>query len=241
MNNNNDHTIEDWKFIWEKKGFNIQDITGLEDLIAIDGFNLGTGKFPMGSWSSFVNKVRSRLNIIPGDKVLEIGCGSGAFLYPLLDSGIEIYGIDYADNMIKVCQKVMGSGIFEVAQADSIPFANNLFDVIISHSVFIYFPSLEYAEKVIKEISRTLKTKGSVGILDVNDLDKKNDFIAYRKKKLGEEEYMRLYKNLNQQFYSKEWFEDMAEKYGFGCETEAQSISNYGNSEFRFNVFMKRA
>lgn len=50
-------------------------------------------------------------------------------------------------------------------------FPDNSFDYVISHSVFHYFPNLEYSDKVIKEMMRIAK-KG-IGIYYVRNEDSK--------------------------------------------------------------------
>jgi 2-polyprenyl-3-methyl-5-hydroxy-6-metoxy-1,4-benzoquinol methylase len=72
-----------WKDIWEKKGQVSLDEIDLQQLIAIDGFDTGTGEFPVDSWLSFVETIRERLNINEGQKLLEVGCGAGAFMLPM--------------------------------------------------------------------------------------------------------------------------------------------------------------
>ena len=104
-----------WKSIWEKKGANAPENIGLPELIAMDGFDSGAGRMSTGSWLSFVKHVMGKLNINKTDKVLEIGCGAGAFLFPIYSANIKVFGIDYSKSLVQICQQAMPGGVFHVA------------------------------------------------------------------------------------------------------------------------------
>lgn len=229
-----------WRKVWERKAKSISASVTLANLLAADGFDTGTGIFPVNSWLEFVSRIMRRFNLKSGDRVLEVGCGAGAFLFPLYTRGIDVYGVDYSDNQIALCRRVMKGGIFKVGEANKLPFNDGSFDVVISNSVFQYFPDLKYAEEVVTEMDRVTKSRGCIGIFDVNDIEKKEGFIKTRKEKLGEKEYERLYGDLEHMFYSRAWFRRIAMRYGFECEIEDQSIEGYLNSFFRYNVFFKK-
>ncbi len=229
-----------WKTIWEKKGKVASDDMDLTTLIAIDGFDTGAGEFPVDSWLSFVEETKEKLRLKKEQKILEVGCGAGAFLLPIYNSGMAVYGIDYSNSHIQLCTKIMKLGIFKVSEANNIPFEDEFFDAVVSNSVFQYFDDLEYAEKVVTEIARVLKKKGCAAILDLNDVAKKEKYESIRRNKLGDTEYDRLYGNLSHQFYKKEWFDNVANNFGLKCRIQEQNIKGYDNSKFRYNVFLEK-
>lgn len=230
----------DWKSIWKNKGKTSSEELSLERLIAIDGFNIGAGAFPIESWITYVEAIRSKLALQKGNTILEVGCGSGAFLFPLYEAGIKVYGIDYAPALVEIASEMMPSGIFNTSEAAQIPFEDEAFDGVVSNSVFQYFESLAYAESVMAEIFRVLKPGGRMALLDVNDASKKEASEAIRRKKLGEAEFNRMYGNLTHLFFPKAWFEKIAQQQHFTCRIEDQHISGYGNSAFRYNVFLEK-
>jgi ubiquinone/menaquinone biosynthesis C-methylase UbiE len=229
-----------WKSIWEKKGNVTADNVGLTNLIAIDGFDTGAGEFPVDSWLSFVEDTKIKLRLKKEQKILEVGCGAGAFLLPVYNSGMVVYGIDYSKSHIQLCAKIMKLGTFKVSEANNIPFEDEFFDAVVSNSVFQYFDDLEYAENVVSEIGRVLKKTGCAAILDLNDIDKKEKYESIRRKKLGDKQYDRLYENLKHQFYKKEWFDNVANNRGLKCKIQDQNINGYDNSKFRYNVFLEK-
>jgi ubiquinone/menaquinone biosynthesis C-methylase UbiE len=229
-----------WKEIWERKGDVVSDDIELKDLIAIDGFDTGAGEFSVDSWLSLVEEIKLELDINGSHRVLEVGCGAGAFLLPISISGANVYGIDYSNPHIQLCKKIMKSGIFRTSEARNIPFEDSFFDAVISNSVFQYFPNLEYAEKVVCEIARVSKKHGRVALLDINDASKKDEYELIRRSALGDDEYDRLYGSLSHQFYEKEWFERIAINLDLKCEVRDQDIVGYKNSKLRYNVFLKK-
>ena len=146
-----------WKNIWEKKGNVTAENVTLEDLIAINGFETGAGAFPVESWLQFVEEIKIELGLLDDQKLLEVGCGSGAFLFPFFNSGIIVHGIDNSGSLVNLCSRIMKGGVFKETEANTLPFNENTFDAVVSNSVFQYFPSLDYSEDVIREISRILK------------------------------------------------------------------------------------
>jgi len=230
-----------WKSIWLKKGQNISEKNNLSliDLIKADGFDSGAGDHTLESWKQFTALVIQKMGICDSNQVLDVGCGGGAFIMPIYEVGAKVFGIDYSDSLIKLAKHAMPSGEFQVAEANSIPFDSEQFDVVLSHSIFQYFPSVEYAQKVISEISRVLVKGGKAAILDINDAQKKEQFFEIRMAKIGKEQYKEKYDAYPHRFYEKKWFLDSCNDLGLKASIEDQAIEAYGNSKFRFNVYIE--
>ena len=73
--------MDEWKQIWNKDE-RINKII-LEGLIKADGFDSGAGSFTVDDWIIYTNELYDELNISQNNSIYDIGCGSGAFLYPL--------------------------------------------------------------------------------------------------------------------------------------------------------------
>jgi len=59
---------------------------------------------PLGHSTGDVEYYIERLSGVQG-KVLEIGCGSGRVMIPLLQAGISIDGLDHSDEMLNSCRR----------------------------------------------------------------------------------------------------------------------------------------
>ncbi len=224
-----------WQDIWNKRQ-RIDKIV-LEMLIRADGFDSGAGSFNVDDWIEYTSEFYTKLNIQNSDSVFEIGCGSGAFLYPLFLQGHKIGGVDYSSVLIELANKIMPQACFLQKEAKDVDEGN--YDFVISHGVFHYFNDLEYARAVIDKMIK--KANKKIAILDINDKAKEDIYHKTRMGAMSEEEYKAKYKELEHLFYDKEWFEIIAKEYGLNIRIFDQDFANYGNSKLRFNVIMEKS
>jgi demethylmenaquinone methyltransferase/2-methoxy-6-polyprenyl-1,4-benzoquinol methylase/phosphoethanolamine N-methyltransferase len=112
--------------------------------------------------------------IIPGDKVLDVGCGTGnltmtARIYAG-PSG-SVYGIDASPEMIDVARKKAkqsGSNTtFDVGLIEKLAHTDATFDVVISRLVIHHLPD-EIKRQGFAEILRVLKPGGLFYLTDFN-------------------------------------------------------------------------
>lgn len=224
-----------WQKIWNKSD-RVDDYI-LQTLIKADGFDTGAGSFTLKNWKIYTQELYNKLSVKSNESVYDIGCGSGAFLYPLYLSNIKVGGADYSSPLIDLANRVMKNCDFETREASKIDFKIK-FDHVFSHSVFHYFINYEYAEDVIKKM--LLKSTKSVGIFDINDKSKKSEYHKIRMGNMNKHEYAQKYDGLDHLFYEKRWFEEIAEKYSVNIEIFDQNFKDYSNSKLRFNVIMTK-
>jgi len=111
--------------------------------------------------------------IHPGQSVLDVGCGTGAVTIPAkLKVGNKgtAFGIDPASDMIGIArQKAKRAGLeidFRVGVIESLPFADETFDVVTSSLMMHHLPENLRVEG-LSEIWRTLKPGGSLLIAEM--------------------------------------------------------------------------
>lgn len=103
------------------------------------------------------------------DKVLDLGCGSGRHSVYLAKQGFNVYGIDIAEQGIKIAKQWLKK---ERLQANlkvgsiykKLPYKDNFFDAIISTHT-IHHARIRNIRKAIQEIERVLKPKGLIFII----------------------------------------------------------------------------
>jgi len=231
---------EKWKEVWERKGRDRRENLTLGDLIAMDGFDKGAGKMSEETWMKAVGIVKRELDLKRGNFLLEVGCGAGAMLLPLSETGIKVAGLDFSSSLIEVAKRAIPNLIALVGEACKLPFGRNVFDAVLAHSVFHYFPDYGYAERTLLEMLRVSKEDGKILIMDIPDFSKKEISEKHRQWALSEEEYTRLYSDYSHLYYDKNWFKDFAERNEFYVKIFDQNIEGYGESSFRFNVLLRR-
>jgi arsenite methyltransferase len=100
--------------------------------------------------------------------VLDIGCGVGVTAcFIATQVGCQVVGVDILEKMVErsreraARQKLTDSVEFRVADAQNLPFEDNLFDAVLTESVTA-FP--EDKQKAVSEYARVTKPGGYVGL-----------------------------------------------------------------------------
>jgi SAM-dependent methyltransferase len=156
--------VTDWHEVWERKGETPVEEYDLETLIALDGFDSGLGAMTPDQFRALAGLVQRTLGLRAGSRVLDVGCGAGALLWCLRETGAELYGIDYSPTLVAHARAALPEARIEVGEATDLPFQ---VDAIVCHSVFHYFPDYEYARRVVRAFRRAAPVSL---ILDVPDL-----------------------------------------------------------------------
>jgi trans-aconitate 2-methyltransferase len=96
------------------------------------------------------------LNAKPGERILDVGCGTGQLTADITQFGAEVVGIDASPDMIATARKNFPHVEFEVADATALPFSDE-FDVVLSNAALHWVRDQPAA---IASIARALKTGG---------------------------------------------------------------------------------
>lgn len=71
----------------------------------------------------------------PGDTLLDIGCGTGVLTAALGRHGIQATGIDVVPDFVRIAREMHPSIVFEVGEAENLPFASEQFTYVTLASV----------------------------------------------------------------------------------------------------------
>ena len=221
-----------WKSIWNTKIENSEKNFSLKDLINLNGYDSHSAKISPKEWNKYTNFFIKKFKLKPSNSILDIGCGSGAFLVPFYKKNISCYGLDYSEPLIKISKKNMPKANFFTYEASNLKKLQKYnFDFIFICSVFQYFPDLAYAKKVIKQLKLISNKNTKIFILDVPDNNKYSKWRQYIKNVIGYRSYIAQYGNLKHCWYNKKVLKRIIEKENFKVK-----IFN----QFRFNAFVEK-
>jgi len=88
-----------------------------------------------------------------GERILDLGCGTGALTAEIAARGAEVLGVDRSEEMIAQARKKFPALRFELMDARELR-ANGGFDAVFSNAVLHWIPE---AEEVIAGVARALK------------------------------------------------------------------------------------
>lgn len=233
---------EGWKEIWENKSPEIvpQDILG--SLIKANGFDTGCGDYSTDQFKSMTITYSRLLGVRAESKVLEVGCGAGAFLFGIRSfTQAKVFGYDYSSSLIAICKHYV-EGEFKVSEARVNPFDSIEFDFAISHSVFQYFANQQYAFDTIKTMANALAPGGTIALLDINDIDCEETYHTTRKLNYrNPAEYEEKYRHLPHLFLSRQRIATTLNDLGFrDIGFFDHPIVEYKNAQYRFNVIARK-
>jgi len=108
--------------------------------------------------------LRSFLNPLPGERLLEVGCGTGIFLEWFTELGYYVTGIEPSPYMLDVARKKLGNraNLYK-GVAEDLPFDDNEFDVV------ALVTTLEFVDDprvALREASRVARKKIVLGVLN---------------------------------------------------------------------------
>jgi ubiquinone/menaquinone biosynthesis C-methylase UbiE len=100
----------------------------------------------------------------PGERVLDIGCGSGTHLLTLNKLGLDVSGVDASPYMIHQARERLGNrSALKVGRAEDLPYDDNEFDLA------VLINALEFLDdplQALKEAGRVANRRVFVGVIN---------------------------------------------------------------------------
>jgi SAM-dependent methyltransferase len=101
------------------------------------------------------------VGIDPGDRVLDIGCGTGAFLRLAADRGAEVFGLDASEALLDVARERVPGADLRVGAMEALPYPDDAFDLVTGFNSFFFADDIVAA---LREARRVAKPGATVVI-----------------------------------------------------------------------------
>ena len=101
---------------------------------------------------SLFDAILEATGVGPGTAMLDVGCGAGLMCQLAAARGASVSGFDAAEPMIAVARSRVPGGDFRIGDMESLPFADNSFDIVTGVNSF------QYAANPVREISSSDST-----------------------------------------------------------------------------------
>lgn len=207
--------------------------------------------------------------LIPGERILDIGCGNGRFFEVFKGKRVDYFGIDNSEKLIEIAKRrypekeflpsTKEKGVtehkgvhrFQVADALNLPFPDNYFDKVYSIAVLHHIPSEEFRLRFLKEARRVLKQEGLL-ILTVWNLWPRFIKLIFKfgllkligQSKLDFKDILKPWQNISQCYFhcfTKTELEKLVKRAGFKIEKGGEIIVRQGfKSNSNFYVVVQK-
>jgi ubiquinone/menaquinone biosynthesis C-methylase UbiE len=138
-----------------------------------------------GRPGAFREKLAGLARLVPGESVLDIGCGTGSLAIVarrMVGATGDVFGMDASPEMIaRATTKAARAGAevtFTTAVAESLPFPDHRFDVVLSTLMLHHLPR-PVRQQCAREIRRVLSPAGRVLVVDFAHAQDRSGVFAH--------------------------------------------------------------
>jgi len=102
-----------------------------------------------------------RVGVSPGQRVLDIGCGTGVFLRLVAEHGAVPFGLDASQALLEIARERVPEADLRVGEMEQLPYDDDSFDLVTGFNSFFFAADLVAA---LREAGRVAKTDAPVVI-----------------------------------------------------------------------------
>lgn len=110
-------------------------------------------------------RIIERVGVRPGERVLDVACGTGNAAIRAAQAGGRVVGLDLTPELLEAARRRAAEAGVEVewvqGDAEALPFANESFDVVVSILGVMFAPRHELAAR---ELARVLRPGGRIAL-----------------------------------------------------------------------------
>jgi SAM-dependent methyltransferase len=90
----------------------------------------------------------------PGQRVLDVGCGTGVFLRLVADRGAEPHGIDASESLIELVRRRLPDADVRLGDMESLPYEDDCFDLVTGFTSFFFANDMVAALREARRVAR---------------------------------------------------------------------------------------
>jgi SAM-dependent methyltransferase len=94
-----------------------------------------------------------RVGIEAGQRVLDVGCGSGVFLRLAADRGASVYGLDASEALLEVARTRVPDADLRVGNLQSLPYEDDFFDRVAGFNSFFFADDMVEALREARRVA----------------------------------------------------------------------------------------
>jgi SAM-dependent methyltransferase len=117
-----------------------------------------------------------RVALERGQRVLDIGCGVGAFLRLAADRGARPFGLDASDALLDLARERLPSAELRLGDMEALPYDDDTFDLVTGFNAFFFANDIVVA---LREAGRVAKP-GAPVVIQVWGPHERNDLEAIK-------------------------------------------------------------
>jgi SAM-dependent methyltransferase len=118
----------------------------------------------------------ARLDLRPGQALLDVGCGAGAFLRLAAERGARAFGLDASEALAELARERVPSADVRVGDMEALPYEADNFDVVTGFNSFFFANDFTAA---LREAGRVAKP-GAPVVIQVWGAHERNDLEAMK-------------------------------------------------------------
>jgi SAM-dependent methyltransferase len=114
-----------------------------------------------------------RVALDPGQRVLDVGCGVGAFLKLVTERGAQAHGVDASEALLELARRRLPRADLRLGDMQALPYDDETFDLVTGFNSFFFADDFVAA---LREAGRVVKAGAPIviqvwGAHDHNDLE----------------------------------------------------------------------
>jgi SAM-dependent methyltransferase len=117
-----------------------------------------------------------RVDLQPGQAVLDVGCGVGAFLRMVTEREARAFGIDASERLIELARRRLPVAELRVGEMETLPYQDDSFDLVSGFNSFFFADDIVSA---VREAGRVAKP-GAPVVVQVWGAHQNNDLEAMK-------------------------------------------------------------